>query len=167
MVLLNEIMFPLSLSSLFSVCNVSQNGSRLVQLDDDITELVDRAQQAASLADSSASLALSLVCILKSCVLVLGSPQQQVNPNILDVSLFPPSHMTCYAGSGADGICALPEYNLGYTLPFGPLETGGLKFPPLAASGDEHVSHVFRICEKVSGVSKIEDQLNNDFSKQS
>ncbi|XP_038554340.1 laminin subunit alpha-1-like [Micropterus salmoides] len=46
--------------SLSSVCNVSQNGSRLGQLDRDITERVDYAQQAASIARVSASLALNM-----------------------------------------------------------------------------------------------------------
>ncbi|XP_070709007.1 laminin subunit alpha-1 [Pempheris klunzingeri] len=48
------------LSSLSSVCNVSQNGSRLVQLDSDITERVDSAQQVALIAHSSASLAFNM-----------------------------------------------------------------------------------------------------------
>ncbi|XP_059205207.1 laminin subunit alpha-1 [Centropristis striata] len=46
-------------SSLSSVCNVT-NGSRLVQLDSDITERVDSAQQVASIAHDSASLALTM-----------------------------------------------------------------------------------------------------------
>ena len=50
-----------SLSSLSSVCNVSQNGSRLVQLDGDVTEQVDSAQQVALIAQMSASLALNMV----------------------------------------------------------------------------------------------------------
>ncbi|XP_068437392.1 laminin subunit alpha-1 isoform X2 [Clinocottus analis] len=47
-------------SSLASVCNVSQNGSRLALLDSDITERVDSAQQVAVMAHSSASLALNM-----------------------------------------------------------------------------------------------------------
>lgn len=109
-------MFLLSFSFLSSVSNVSQNGSRLVQLDNDITEQVDRAQQAASFADTSASLALSLVRLLKRCVFVSGSLWQQVHQSILDVKLLPPSQMTCDSGSRAAGVCALPEYNLRHAL---------------------------------------------------
>ncbi|XP_039983193.1 laminin subunit alpha-1 isoform X2 [Xiphias gladius] len=47
-------------SSLSSVCNVSQNGSRLVHLDSDITEQVDSAQQVALIAHVSASVALNM-----------------------------------------------------------------------------------------------------------
>ncbi|XP_037619286.1 laminin subunit alpha-1, partial [Sebastes umbrosus] len=47
-------------SSLSSVCNMSQNGSRLVQLDSDITERVGSAQKVASIAQDSASLALNM-----------------------------------------------------------------------------------------------------------
>ncbi|XP_078100457.1 laminin subunit alpha-1 [Sander vitreus] len=46
-------------SSLSSVCNVSQNGSRLVELDSDITERVESAQQVAAIAQAAASLALN------------------------------------------------------------------------------------------------------------
>lgn len=48
-------------SSLSSVCNMSQNGSQLAQLDSDIAERVDSAQRVASAARDSASLALNLV----------------------------------------------------------------------------------------------------------
>ncbi|XP_071340289.1 laminin subunit alpha-1 [Trachinotus anak] len=47
-------------SSLSSVCNMSQNGSRLVQLDSDITEKIESTQQVALIAHMSASLALNL-----------------------------------------------------------------------------------------------------------
>lgn len=48
-------------SSLSSVCNLSHNGSRLVEMDDDIIKQVDSAQQEASVARLSASLALNMV----------------------------------------------------------------------------------------------------------
>ncbi|XP_053198733.1 laminin subunit alpha-1 [Scomber japonicus] len=47
-------------SSLSSVCNVSQNGSGLVQLDGDITDRMALAQQVALMAQSSASLAVTM-----------------------------------------------------------------------------------------------------------
>lgn len=52
------VVFP---SSLWSVCNVSHNGSGLVQLENDITEQVESAQKVASIAEVSASLALNTV----------------------------------------------------------------------------------------------------------
>lgn len=53
-------------SSLSSVCNLSHNGSRLVEMDDDIIKQVDSAQQEASAAQLSASLALNMVRRTKS-----------------------------------------------------------------------------------------------------
>ncbi|XP_069368064.1 laminin subunit alpha-1 isoform X2 [Paralichthys olivaceus] len=47
-------------SSLLSVCNMSQNGSRLVQIDSDITVRADSAQQVALVAYVSASHALNM-----------------------------------------------------------------------------------------------------------
>lgn len=65
-----------SLHSLLSACNVSQNGSRLVQLDSDITERVDSAQRVASIAHVSALLAVNMVSVLRLkaqlCVCVSG-----------------------------------------------------------------------------------------------
>lgn len=58
---------PVSLnSSLSSVCNLSHNGSRLVEMDDDIIKQVDSAQQESSAAQLSASLALNMVRRTKS-----------------------------------------------------------------------------------------------------
>ncbi|XP_062236101.1 laminin subunit alpha-1 [Platichthys flesus] len=47
-------------SSLLSVCNSSQNGTQLVQMDSDIIERVESAQQVASVAYDSASHALNM-----------------------------------------------------------------------------------------------------------
>lgn len=55
-------LFCLPPSSLWSVCNLSRNGSRLVEMEDDITKQVDSAQQDASDAQLSASIALNMVC---------------------------------------------------------------------------------------------------------
>ncbi|XP_029979690.1 laminin subunit alpha-1 [Sphaeramia orbicularis] len=47
-------------SSLSSVCNMSQNSSRLVRLDSDITQRVDSAHQAASVAQTTAAIAFTM-----------------------------------------------------------------------------------------------------------
>lgn len=57
-VLLPACLLP---SSLWSVCNLSRNGSRLVEMKDDITKQVDFAKQKASDAQLSASIALNTV----------------------------------------------------------------------------------------------------------
>lgn len=57
----------LSLSSLLSVCNSSQNSSQLVQLDTDITERVVSAQLEASGALISASVAFNVVRVCPHC----------------------------------------------------------------------------------------------------
>lgn len=57
-VLLPACLLP---SSLWSVCNLSRNGSRLVEMKDDITKQVDSAKQKASDAQLSASIALNTV----------------------------------------------------------------------------------------------------------
>lgn len=56
-----RLYYVLSLSALLSVQNVSQNGSRLVHLNGEITKQVEVARQVASLADMSATVTLNMV----------------------------------------------------------------------------------------------------------
>ncbi|XP_073344237.1 laminin subunit alpha-1 [Pagrus major] len=73
-------------SSLSSVCNVSQNGSRLVQLDSDITERVDSAQQVASIAHTSASLALNMTVHSEQPLSEEGGAKLNISSAVLEES---------------------------------------------------------------------------------
>ncbi|KAM8731402.1 laminin subunit alpha-1 isoform 1-T1 [Acanthopagrus schlegelii] len=73
-------------SSLSSVCNVSQNGSRLVQLDSDITERVDAAQQVASIAHTSASLALNMTVHSDQPLTEEGGAKLHISSAVLEES---------------------------------------------------------------------------------
>ncbi|KAM9337101.1 laminin subunit alpha-1 [Symphorus nematophorus] len=73
-------------SSLSSVCNVSQNGSRLVQLDSDIRERVDSAQQVASLAHISASLTLNMTVQSEESLSEEGGAKLNVSSAVLEES---------------------------------------------------------------------------------
>ncbi|XP_067434354.1 laminin subunit alpha-1 [Thunnus thynnus] len=73
-------------SSLSSVCNVSQNGSRLVQLDGDVTEQVDSAQQVALIAQMSASLALNMTVQSEQPLLVDGQAKLNISVAVLEES---------------------------------------------------------------------------------
>ncbi|GLD72486.1 laminin subunit alpha-1-like protein, partial [Lates japonicus] len=73
-------------SSLSSVCNTSQNGSRLAQLDSDITERVDSAQQAALIAHISASLALNMSVQSKQPLSEEGGAKLNSSSAVLDDS---------------------------------------------------------------------------------
>ncbi|XP_030253759.1 laminin subunit alpha-1 isoform X2 [Sparus aurata] len=73
-------------SSLSSVCNVSQNGSRLVQLDSDITERVDAAQQVASIAHTSASLTLNMTVHSEQPLSEEGGAKLHISSAVLEES---------------------------------------------------------------------------------
>ncbi|XP_056219655.1 laminin subunit alpha-1 [Seriola aureovittata] len=73
-------------SSLSSVCNMSQNGSRLVQLDSDITERVDSAQQVASIAHVSASLAHNLTVQSEQLLSEEGGAKLNISSAVLQES---------------------------------------------------------------------------------
>ncbi|XP_031733781.1 laminin subunit alpha-1-like [Anarrhichthys ocellatus] len=73
-------------SSLASVCNVSQNGSRLAQLDSDITERVDSAQRVALMAHSSASIALNITVQTEQLLSEEGGAKLKVSSAVLEGS---------------------------------------------------------------------------------
>nr|XP_046227110.1 laminin subunit alpha-1 [Scatophagus argus] len=73
-------------SSLSSVCNMSHNGSRLVQLNDDITEQVDSAQQLASIAHISASLALNMTIQSEQPLSEEGRTKMNISSSVLKES---------------------------------------------------------------------------------
>ncbi|XP_051240880.1 laminin subunit alpha-1 isoform X3 [Dicentrarchus labrax] len=72
--------------SLSSVCNVTQNGSRLVQFDSDITERVDSAQQVASIAHSSASFALNMTVQSEQLLSEEGRAKLNISSAVLEES---------------------------------------------------------------------------------
>ncbi|XP_076577630.1 laminin subunit alpha-1 [Chaetodon auriga] len=73
-------------SSLLSVCNVSQNGSRLVQLDIDITERVDSAQQVASIAHISATIAVNMTVKSEQLLSEEGGAKLNISSVVLEES---------------------------------------------------------------------------------
>uniref|UniRef100_UPI0037E85A5F laminin subunit alpha-1 n=1 Tax=Semicossyphus pulcher TaxID=241346 RepID=UPI0037E85A5F len=73
-------------SSLSSVWNVSQNGSRLVQLDSDIRERVHFAQQVALIAHNSASLALNMSIQSEQSLLEEGGAKLNMSSAVLEES---------------------------------------------------------------------------------
>ncbi|XP_029935743.1 laminin subunit alpha-1 [Myripristis murdjan] len=73
-------------SSLSSVCNVSQNGSRLVQVDSDITAQIDSAQQDATAAMSSASLALNMTVQSEQPLVLEGGAKLNLSSALLEKS---------------------------------------------------------------------------------
>ncbi|KAM6908341.1 laminin subunit alpha-1 [Lycodopsis pacificus] len=73
-------------SSLALVCNVSQNGSRLAQLDSDITERVDSAQRVALMAHSSASIALNITVQSEQLLSEEGGAKLKVSSAVLEGS---------------------------------------------------------------------------------
>ncbi|XP_040922183.1 laminin subunit alpha-1 [Toxotes jaculatrix] len=73
-------------SSLSSMCNMSQGGSRLVQLDSDIAERVDSAQQVASIARVSSSLALNMTIQSQQLLSEEGGAKLNVSSAVLQES---------------------------------------------------------------------------------
>ncbi|XP_027137087.1 laminin subunit alpha-1 isoform X2 [Larimichthys crocea] len=73
-------------STLSSVCNTSQNSSRLVQLDSDITERVDSAQQAASIAHAAATLSLNMTLQSEQSLSVEGRAKLNISSAVLEES---------------------------------------------------------------------------------
>ncbi|XP_035475536.1 laminin subunit alpha-1 isoform X2 [Scophthalmus maximus] len=73
-------------SFLSSVCNVSQNSSRLVQIDSDITKRVDSAQQVALIAHFSASLALNMTVQSVQLLSEEGGAKQNISSAVLQRS---------------------------------------------------------------------------------
>ncbi|KAG7222971.1 hypothetical protein INR49_029193 [Caranx melampygus] len=73
-------------SSLSSVCNMSQNGSRLARLDSDIAGQVDSAQQVALVAHVSASLALNLTIQSEQLLSEEGKAQLNISYAVLQES---------------------------------------------------------------------------------
>ncbi|KAM7369500.1 hypothetical protein PAMP_010819 [Pampus punctatissimus] len=73
-------------STLSPMCNVSQNGSRLVQLDSDITEWVNSAEQVALIAQISANLALNMTIQSEKPLSVDGRAKLNVSSAVLEES---------------------------------------------------------------------------------
>ncbi|KAM9839751.1 laminin subunit alpha-1 [Aulostomus maculatus] len=73
-------------SSLLSVCNISQNGSRLFQLDSDVTELVASAQQVATTAHMSAAMSLNMTIQSEQPLSVKGGAILNITSDILEDS---------------------------------------------------------------------------------
>ncbi|XP_069033643.1 laminin subunit alpha-1 [Embiotoca jacksoni] len=73
-------------SSLSSVCNTSQNSSRLPQLDSDITERIDSAQQVASIALDSASLTVTMTVQSEHLLSEEGGAKLNISSAVLEES---------------------------------------------------------------------------------
>ncbi|KAI3355620.1 hypothetical protein L3Q82_018448 [Scortum barcoo] len=73
-------------SSLSSVYNVSENGSRLVGLDSDITEQVESAQDLASIAHATASLAFNMTIQSEQLLSEEGGAKLNSNSSVLEES---------------------------------------------------------------------------------